>query len=154
MKTFPTRLRIVALLTSLLGTTPAWAQDMLMARSKQSFPEAMLTLQTTIQDHGYKLSRVQRVDIGLTKSGFQTDKYRVVFFGKPKEIASLSRKYPKLIPYLPLKVTVFAEESETLVVAASPAYLASLYQAPDLTQVLNQWDVDLHSILDAVRRAE
>ena len=43
----------------------------------------MAVLQHAIGTQGYTLSRVQRVDIGLTESGFKTDKYRVVFFGKP-----------------------------------------------------------------------
>ncbi len=35
-----------------------------------SFPEAMNALQSAIAEEGYKVSRVQRVDIGLTGSGY------------------------------------------------------------------------------------
>ncbi|HEY9149909.1 MAG TPA: DUF302 domain-containing protein, partial [Gammaproteobacteria bacterium] len=52
---------------------PVQAEGLLMVRSAQSFPEAMLTLQGAIELQGYTLSRVQRVDIGLTASGFTTD---------------------------------------------------------------------------------
>ncbi len=59
---------------------PAEAQQLIMTRSLNTFPETMLNLQEAIADQGYTISRVQRVDIGLTKMGYETDKYRVVFF--------------------------------------------------------------------------
>ena len=61
---------------------PVIADDLLMVRTQQTFPEAMLTLQTSVKDHGYEVTRVQRIDIGLTGMGYKTDKYRIVFVGK------------------------------------------------------------------------
>ena len=54
---------------------PADAEQLLMARSVEPFPEAMLDLQESIRAHGYAVTRVQRVDVGpcswarLTRSG-------------------------------------------------------------------------------------
>ncbi|MEK7797111.1 MAG: DUF302 domain-containing protein, partial [Pseudomonadota bacterium] len=59
--------RFLAFLFLLLAA-PAQADELLMARVERSFPEAMNALQQSIQDHGYKVTRVQRVDIGLTSS--------------------------------------------------------------------------------------
>ena len=73
---------------------PSMANELLMVRTQQTFPEAMLTLQTSIREHGYSITRVQRIDIGLTGMGYKTDKYRIVFVGKPKEIQYLVDKYP------------------------------------------------------------
>lgn len=131
----------------------ARAQDLLMVRSREQFPEAMVTLQDSIRSHGYTLSRVQRVDIGLTRSGYKTDKYRVVFFGKDKEIERLTAKHPKLIPYLPLKVAIFAENDQTLLVASNPAQFERFFPEPDLVPVFKRWEKDLHAILDDVRNA-
>ena len=86
-----------------------FADDMLMVRTKQTFPEAMLTLQTSIKEHGYAVTRVQRIDIGLTGMGYKTDKYRVVFVGKPDEIQYLIDKYPVLAAYMPPQISIFAE---------------------------------------------
>lgn len=130
------------------------ADELLMARSTMSFSETMLMLQDTIRGHGYKLSRVQRVDIGLTQTGYDTDKYRVVFFGRPDEIRTLSEKYPELIPYLPIKVAIFAEGEETLVVTANPKRFSEFYPAPELTQVFGRWEKDLQSMFDDLRAAE
>ena len=136
-----------------LLTTPALAEDLLMVRSSQSFPETMLRLQQAIADHGYTLSRVQRVDVGLTKMGYQTDKYRVVFLGKPEEIRRLKVSHPKLIPYLPLKISIFAENEQTLLSTVNPEFLARFYPDPKLQPVFHRWAEDLHRILEAVRTA-
>lgn len=137
-----------------LGTGAARAQDLLMVRSAQAFPEAMITLQNSIGDHGYSLSRVQRVDVGLTKMGFKTDKYRVVFFGKKDEIDRLTEAHPEMIPYLPLQFAIFAEEQQTLVVATNPVRFTEIFPDSDLKVVFQRWASDMESILDDVRQAE
>ena len=138
----------------LLVCTVAGAQDLYMARTRSSFPEAMATLQQTITDRGYTVSRVQRVDIGLTASGFQTDKYRVVFFGKLDEVRDVIQQYPELIPYLPLKIAIFAENDETLLLASSFEHLRPFYKSTELRSRFDQWEADIRQILEEVRNAD
>lgn len=130
------------------------ADQLFMVRSAQSFPEAMTTLQGAIVAHGYKVARVQRVDIGLTGSGFETDKYRIVFFAKAEEVRDLSARYPQLIPYLPWPITIFAEGEETLLVSSNPAELTALADNAELQQVFARWSADMRAILEEVRSAE
>lgn len=111
----------------------------------------MSTLQAAIVGHGYKVSRVQRVDIGLTSKGYQTDKYRIVFFGDPSEFDRLSAAYPQLIPYMPISVAIFAEGDSTIVSAARPAMLGQFYPQPELKPVFARWEKDLVEILDEIR---
>lgn len=147
------RLFVVSLFASLLLTLApaAGAAELLMARSMQAFPEAMLTLQDALNQHGYTISRVQRVDLGLKKAGFKTAKYRVVFFGKPKQIDRLASRYPDLIPYLPLKIAIFAERNNTLVVASNPMELATFFHHPKLKPVFKRWTHDLQAVFDEMR---
>lgn len=130
------------------------AESLLMARVPQDFPEAMLSLQSAIAEHGYTLSRVQRVDIGLTSSGFATDKYRIVFFAKPAELRELSARYVELLPYLPLKLTIFAEKDETLIVTTNPAIYKAIVTDPALHPIFERWSADIHSMLEQLRRSE
>lgn len=132
----------------------AHAEYLLMARSTQGFPETMLALQTSLKEHGYTISRVQRVDIGLTSSGFETDKYRIVFFGKTDEQRALVDKYPHLIPYLPLKMTLFAEDNETVVVTEDYTRLIELATDEELANQFMRWRNDVLSILDELRHIE
>lgn len=142
-------------LVCLIGFAAAGAHagDLLTVRSAQGFEESMSTLQAAIVGHGYKVSRVQRVDIGLTSKGYKTDKYRVVFFADPSEFDHLTATYPQLIPYLPISVAIFAEGETTIVSAARPALLSQFYTQAELKPVFARWEKDLVEILDEVRDA-
>jgi uncharacterized protein (DUF302 family) len=151
-----TRLLTIRLLLTLLlagfavGATRA--DNLLMARSPEAFPEAMLALQNSIHAHGYTVTHVQRVDIGLTRSGFDTDKYRIVFFAKPDELRSLIPRFPRLAPYLPLKMTIFAEQDETLVTTFDPRMLKKLLPGAQGATQLQQWWGDVQAILADMRK--
>ncbi len=147
------RTRLLTLLLALASASPLQAQSLLMVRSHQSFPETMLDLQTAIGEHGYQVSRVQRVDIGLTQSGFETDRYRIVFFGRPQEVRRLTANYPQLIPYLPQQITLFAEGEETLLVAVDPSLYKELVSEPEERAIFDRWRRDLQAIFDALAGA-
>ena len=148
-------MRKICLLLMLILVLPIniFASDLIMVRSKQKFPEAMLTLQTSIADHGYHLTRVQRIDIGLTGMGYKTDKYRVVFLGKYEEFKYLIKKYPPLIAYLPPKVSIFAEGDSTMLVTANPAVYINQVKAED-RDLFKRWESDIYSVFDDIRKAE
>ena len=129
------------------------AEGLMMSRTKQNFPEAMLKLQETILDLGYKISRVQRIDIGLTKSGYATDKYRIVFFATQNEIDFISDKYPHLIPYIPWKIAIFAEQQDTLLVSADPLQFRNK-QHPGADKFLLKWKKDIQKIMNVLRQSE
>lgn len=131
-----------------------WAEDLLMARSAQAFPEAMASLQEIVRQQGYIVSRVQGVDVGLNASGFTTDMYRLVFFGRPGEIEALAGRHPELAAYLPFKIAVFAEGQETLAVTINPLKLAEFFPEPALAEVFARWSQDLHAIMDRFRQVK
>jgi len=132
----------------------AIAEDMIMTRSVLAFPEAMLVLQESIAAHGYTVSRVQRIDVGLTGMGYKTDKYRVVFVGKTDEIRYLVDTYPQLIPYMPPKVSIFAEKSDTVIVTANPQIYAGMIDNEKDKFIFERWESDIHSVFGDFRRAE
>lgn len=130
------------------------AQEIIMTRSQQPFPETMLVLQESIRAHGYTVSRVQRIDIGLTGMGYKTDKYRIVFAGKPDEIRMLSEKAPQLIPYLPPKISIFAEGEQTVLVTIHPQIFARIAGDAIDPVFFQRWESDLLSIFHDVSTAE
>jgi len=134
----------------LLAGLPATAEDLLMARAPMTFPEAMLKLQNTLKKYNHTLSRVQRVDIGLTSKGYKTDKYRIVFYGQADEIRQLADEYPQLTPYLPHKIAIFAEEEETMLVAVNPEMLF-VTEDPKLRAIMKKWHEDLQVIFKDMR---
>ena len=132
---------------------PSLANDLLMVRSQQGFPEAMLTLQTSIREHGYDVLRVQRIDIGLTGMGYKTDKYRVVFVGKTKEIQYLVDKYPEMVAYMPPQISIFAEKGETMLVTANPGVYADMIDDEADKIMFKRWESDVYSVFDDIRNA-
>jgi uncharacterized protein (DUF302 family) len=134
----------------LLPGLPAIAEDLLMARVPMTFPEAMLKLQNTLKKYNHTLSRVQRVDIGLTSKGYKTDKYRIVFYGQADVIRQLADEYPQVIPYLPHKIAIFAEEEETMLVAVNPEMLF-VTEDPKLRAIMKKWHEDLQLIFKDMR---
>ena len=144
----------IALAWLLMHIPVANAEDIVMARSTLAFPEAMLALQESIREHGYTLSRVQRVDIGLTGMGYKTDKYRIVFAAKPDEIRYLLEKAPQLIAYLPPKISIFAEGEQTILATAHPKLYAEIAGDAVDPVLFERWTSDLLSILHDVRMAK
>ena len=135
-------------------TLHAGAEEIIMTRSKQPFPETMLVLQESIRAHGYTVSRVQRIDIGLTGMGYKTDKYRIVFAGKLDEIRMLTEKAPQLIPYLPPKISIFAEDEQTVLLTINPEIYARIAGDAIDPVFFQRWASDLQSIFHDVSVAE
>jgi len=151
----PVRYLLTVLLLSLsVSPGQVTASDLIMVRTQEDFPEAMLTLQTSIREHGYAITRVQRIDIGLTGMGYETDKYRIVFVGKPKEIRYLVDKYPVLAAYMPPQVSVFAEEGDTVLITANPMIYADMIDDEADKILFRRWESDVYSVFDDIRKAQ
>ncbi|MDH5468962.1 MAG: DUF302 domain-containing protein [Gammaproteobacteria bacterium] len=129
------------------------AEQIIMTRSTLPFPEAMLALQESIRDHGYTVSRVQRIDIGLTGMGYKTDKYRIVFAGKIDEIREMTRRSPQLAAYLPPKISIFAESGHTVLVSMNPEIFAEIAGDAIDPVIFDRWSSDLRSIFHDVNTA-
>lgn len=145
MRPYKFILKLLLLSSLVLTSGLSHAQDLIMLRVKQSFPETMVSLQSAIKKTGYTISRVQRIDIGLTKSGFKTDKYRVVFFGKEKEVDFLTKSHPNIIPFLPLKISIFAENNETILISNNPLIMQSYFENIP-KHYFKQWATDVQKI--------
>jgi len=153
MKTQKNITKAILLLVLFLSSSLTHAEDLIMMRVKLTFPETMVNLQSAIKKTGYTISRVQRVDIGLTKSGFKTDKYRVVFFGKGDEINSLTEKHPDIAALLPLKISIFAENNDTILVTNNPLLIHSYFK--DMPKDLFvRWAKDVNNIFELTNLIE
>lgn len=140
-------------LTLLFGA-PVIAEDLLMARTDNQFPEAMSLLQSAISSRGYKITRLQEVNENLAKRDFKSDMYRVVYFGKYDEIKRVTAKHPELIAFLPLNITIFAEGDQAILVGSHPQMLRAYFPDPGLKPLFERWEKDMVAIMDEVREAK
>lgn len=138
----------------LLLSGPVAAADLLMARVNRLFPEAMTLLQAAISSRGYTVTRLQQVNENLERREFKSDMYRVVYFGKHEEVRRATARNPELIPFLPLNITIFAEEDDSILVASHPQMLREFFPDPELTALFDRWEKDMVDIMDEVREAD
>ncbi len=131
----------------MLASLPLQADHLIMVRAHQPLPAALDSLKQTIQKQGYTVARVDMVNIGLLGMGYTSNKYRAVFFGKAGEIEELSRKYPQLTPYLPLRIAIFAEGDSTLLVTINPSTYREFLSTEEPAEIFNRWEKDIEDIL-------
>ena len=139
------------LLVYLALPVSAFADDLIMRRIAMRFPEAMNALQASIAEEGFKVSRVQRVDIGLTSSGYNTAEYRIVFFMREDEVNHIVEQHHELIAFLPLKITIFAEGNETILVTLNPMKLNEFFPELKMEKDFSRWNGEVVRILDRVQ---
>ena len=142
---------MVGAVAALLLVAPAAADGLLMVRMDKSFPEAMALLQSAISSRGYTITRLQQVNENLERRAFKSDMYRVVYFGKHEEVRKVTAIEPRMIPFLPLNITIFAEGEQSILVASHPQTLAKFFPDPALKPVIDHWESDVEAIMDELR---
>jgi hypothetical protein len=142
---------IVIALVLILFSGALSAQPTLMARTSMKFEVAMEVLVQTLGEYGYTVAHTQRCDGGMADFGYESDFYRVVFFGKIDEVRRLSADHPELVPFLPLKMLLFAEKNETVFVILNPLDLVRHFDSKDLQVQFQRWHSDIRSILNEIR---
>lgn len=131
----------------------AQAENMLMARSYDDFDTTLENVKKALESRGYTIAHEQKCDGGLKGFGYETDLYRVLFYGKPEEVRYWSKKNPMMVPYLPLKIAVFAEDSEVLVVSFNHEELSSLFGDRKLQIQFSRWKNDISSVMDEITQS-
>jgi len=139
------------LLCSLVMGVHAGTGTLLMARSAEQAEVSMAVLQDALKSYGYTVAHVQKCDGGMEEFDYKTDYYRVVFFGKIGEVRPIIDKHPEMAAYLPLKITVFAENKESVLVALDPLQLSAFFNDAELSIQFARWHNDLRAILAEVR---
>jgi uncharacterized protein (DUF302 family) len=143
---------LATLIFWLFSSTAIYAEGLLLVRTQAEPESIMVSLQTALYGYGYKVAHIQKCDGGLQGMGYETDYYKVVFFGKPEEIRKLTKKYPQLLPYLPLKIAIFAENNDTLLTVVNPAELVDFFEDQEVKTQLRRWSNDIKAILSEVRQ--
>ncbi len=117
------------------------------AQTRNDFTDVMLDLQTNIQAKGYKVSRVQQVDVGMKKSGYTIAEYRVVFFARPDEVKTILEKYPEFASFLPLSITIYKDGDITRLAGMPFVLPRSGASTQDLKTMIETWEKDTADII-------
>lgn len=133
----------------LLNAGLAHANDnLLTVRVAQGFEPALQQVQDVLAEHGFTVAHIQKCDGGLHEMGYETDNYRVVFFGRLEDVRELSKTRPEMIPLFPFKLAVYAEGKDTILSVLNPSSLAPMLHADDSLQArLDGWEKDFRAVL-------
>lgn len=134
----------------LLSAGLAQANDKLLTvRVAQEFDPAFEQVQEVLAKHGFTVAHIQKCDGGLHHMGYETDNYKIVFFGRLEEVRELSKTHPELIPLFPFKLAVYAEGKDTIMSVLNPAELAPMLHADEGLQTrLTAWEKDFRAVLN------
>ena len=134
----------------LLFSNSVMAENMIMLRVNHSFDNTMILIKEKLDDYGYKIAHIQKCDGGLTDSGYKTDFYKSIFFGKFEEMRHLTKTHPEIIPYVPLKIAVMQEKDTVVLVSINPDTLSHLFPAKDLQNQFGRWESDIRAVFEEV----
>ncbi|WP_456372969.1 DUF302 domain-containing protein [Thiolapillus sp.] len=135
-----------------VGFASASERNLVMVRSPARAAHVMDVLKETILEYGYQVAHIQRCDGGMAEFHYKSDFYRVVFFGKVKEVREVLKRHPEMSPYLPLKIAVVAEKDATVLAAVDPRALAPMFpDDAELHVLLARWYNDIDAMLEELR---
>jgi hypothetical protein len=63
-------------------------------------------------------------------------------------------KAPQMIPYLPLKISIFAEDNQTILITSNPRLYAAVAGDAVDPAIFARWESDLRSIFHEVSLSE
>ena len=152
MKYFLKQLGLISIF--LLLATQAQAENMLTIRIDDSYNNVMISIKDKLSEYGYQIAHIQKCDGGLKDMGYVSDEYKLIFFGMLEEIRSLSKKFPQIIPYIPLKIAVIKEKDSVVIVALNPSTLSAYFKNKDLQIQFGRWENDLRAIFSEMTEDE
>jgi uncharacterized protein (DUF302 family) len=142
---------MVKVLTLLLFSSFSLAIDSFnVVRVNTNFNNTWQALNDKVDEYNYKTAYLQRCDFALNERDYKSDKYRILFFGEYKKMEYLSRKYPAIVPYLPLKVVVMAEGDNTIIINNPLQILLPTLEDKD-KEIINKWQQDLDKIFAEIK---
>ena len=144
------QLAAILVFFTLIITGPLQADNVMLVRSYESFPVTLEAVTKSLESHGYTIAHEQRCDGGLKDFGYTTDFYRVLFFGKPDEVRYWSKQVPEIIPYLPLKIALIAEDDQVLITSFNPEDLGEMFTDRKLKIQFSRWKNDIESVMRQV----
>lgn len=123
-------------------------EKLLTARIMQEFDPVLERVQEVLVRHGFTVAHIQKCDGGLHDMGYETDNYRIVFFGRLNDVRELSKSHPELIPLFPFKLAVYAEGKDTILSVLNPSELAPMLHADEALQArMTAWEKDFRAVL-------
>ena len=127
------------------------SNQMLLVRADHKFEDTLDIVKDVLHKNGFEVAHVQRCDGGLKHMGYNTDKYRIVFFGRLEEVREISKTHSELIPFLPFKLLVYAEGNQSIISIMNPENLKGTLKDKAFNRKLEEWKDEFVKILEQTK---
>lgn len=135
-------------------TEPVLAQGVFLTATKQSaYDTALDDLTIAITNHDYTLIKIQPVDLGLRKKGYESADYKVLFFGNSEQVRKVLTSNPEASVLLPLKIILY-RKGNTVVASAPSLKMWKDVFGKTLNGMINSWETDTQEILRAFEKQQ
>lgn len=111
--------------------------------SKNDFPETMMRVQQELNKKGYQMTRIQALDQGLAKAGYDIENYRIIFFGNSLDFDIVQQRNPELTVFLPLSVTVYEDDGRVYIQSMPFSMAQKATQDREYLAMVTRWKQDV-----------
>jgi len=123
-------------------------QEIKPIRSGNDFPDTMTHIQNNLTGKGYRIIRIQALDQGLARAGYDINRYRIIFFGKAEDFVHIQKTHPGFTVFLPLSVTVYEDEGGTYMQSMPFTAMKDLALDKKQVHMISRWRADIHTSIN------
>lgn len=128
-------------------SSPVLAGNIFLTSKRQSdYLPALDDLTIAIANHHYTLIKIQPVDKGLRRKGYEAPNYKVLFFGDSRQFKQVVALNPEASVILPLKIILYQQGNTVIASAPNLGMWKNVFGA-DLTPIIEGWQRDVQGIL-------
>jgi len=111
--------------------------------SHNDFPDTMMRVQQELTKRGYEITRIQTLDLGLEKAGYDINKYRILFFGNALDFDIIQKRYPEYTVFLPLSISVYEDDGEIYLQSMPFSMMKKATRDREYLAMVNRWQSDV-----------
>ena len=116
--------------------------------SENDFPDTMMRVQQELNEKGYKVTRIQALDQGLAKAGYEIDSYRIIFFGNSLDFDIVKERYPEMTVFLPLSVTVYEDDGHVYIQSMPFSMAEKANKDQEYLSMVTRWKEDVGQAIE------
>ena len=122
------------------------------AESYNDFPDTMMRVQQELTNRGYKITRIQTLDQGLGKAGYEIDKYRILFFGNALDYDIIQKRYPQFSVFVPLSISVYEDDGDIYIQSMPFSMMKKASNDREFLAMVHRWQTDVDQAIHKAAR--
>jgi uncharacterized protein (DUF302 family) len=119
--------------------------------TNKSFDDALSSLATIIAAKGFRVLYVHDVRQTLSEKGFEREPFKIIEICNSKFAFKALSISEDVGLFIPCKINVYTKKGKTIISAMRPALISEFFQDNALTELANEVDAIVRSIVDEAK---